>query len=141
MENLRVTTPMAESKGEDGLNTKRTLNLSNIFDPPPPQHPDGTPGISEPVVSMNLLIGACLAIGGNLLISVSMNVQKYSLTKIQQRREARGEEVSDNYDYLKSWLWWSGILLMITGEGGNFLAYGFGPASVVAPLGTTTVVD
>ncbi|XP_063967864.1 NIPA-like protein 2 [Lytechinus pictus] len=139
MENLRVTTPMAESKGEDGLNTKRTLNLSNIFDPRP-QHPDGTPGISEPVVSMNLLIGACLAIGGNLLISVSMNVQKYSLTKIQQRREARGEEVSDNYDYLKSWLWWSGILLMITGEGGNFLAYGFGPASVVAPLGTTTVV-
>ena len=29
---------------------------------------------------------------------------------------------------------------MILGEAGNFMAYGFAPASVVAPLGTTTVV-
>lgn len=42
--------------------------------------------------------------------------------------------------YLKSKLWWLGITVMIIGEVGNFMAYGFGPASVVAPLGTTTVV-
>ena len=30
--------------------------------------------------------------------------------------------------------------MMVVGEIGNFMAYGFGPASVVAPLGTTTVV-
>ena len=29
---------------------------------------------------------------------------------------------------------------MVLGEVGNFMAYGFAPASVVAPLGTTTVV-
>lgn len=38
--------------------------------------------------------------------------------------------------YLKSKLWWLGMLLITIGEGGNFLSYGFAPASVVAPLGT-----
>lgn len=38
--------------------------------------------------------------------------------------------------YLKSRLWWCGLGLITIGEGGNFLSYGFAPASVVAPLGT-----
>ena len=38
--------------------------------------------------------------------------------------------------YLKSKLWWLGLALIAIGEGGNFLSYGFAPASVVAPLGT-----
>jgi hypothetical protein len=38
--------------------------------------------------------------------------------------------------YLKSKLWWLGMCLVALGEGGNFLSYGFAPASVVAPLGT-----
>jgi hypothetical protein len=38
--------------------------------------------------------------------------------------------------YLKSRLWWCGLGLIAIGEGGNFLSYGFAPASVVAPLGT-----
>ena len=29
---------------------------------------------------------------------------------------------------------------MVLGEIGNFSAYGFSPASLVAPLGTTTVI-
>jgi hypothetical protein len=29
---------------------------------------------------------------------------------------------------------------MVLGEVGNFSAYGFAPASLVAPLGTTTVI-
>lgn len=33
-----------------------------------------------------------------------------------------------------------GISVMILGEVGNFSAYGFAPASLVAPLGTTTVI-
>ena len=33
-----------------------------------------------------------------------------------------------------------GIILMVFGEIGNFSAYGFAPASLVAPLGTTTVI-
>jgi len=38
--------------------------------------------------------------------------------------------------YLKSKLWWLGQGLITAGEFGNFLSYGFAPASVVAPLGT-----
>lgn len=42
--------------------------------------------------------------------------------------------------YTKDPLWWFGLFLMGLGEIGNFTAYGFAPASLVAPLGTTTVV-
>ncbi|XP_038056697.1 NIPA-like protein 2 [Patiria miniata] len=86
--------------------------------------------------SVMIIIGACLAIGGNLLISVSMNIQKYALMRL----ENQGFHAETSHDYLKSRLWWLGIAMMVTGEIGNFMAYGFGPATVVAPLGTTTVV-
>ncbi|KAK8849813.1 hypothetical protein IAR55_005149 [Kwoniella newhampshirensis] len=42
--------------------------------------------------------------------------------------------------YLKSKLWWMGMVLIAIGEGGNFLSYGFAPASVVAPLGTVALI-
>lgn len=60
-------------------------------------------------------------------------------------------------DYLKSKLWWLGISMMVLGEVGNFVgmcilywgtslntlcvAYGFAPASTIAPLGTATLVS
>ncbi|KAG9317616.1 magnesium transporter NIPA-domain-containing protein [Chiua virens] len=43
-------------------------------------------------------------------------------------------------DYLRSKLWWSGFILMNIGETGNFISYGFAPASIVAPLGTFALV-
>lgn len=43
-------------------------------------------------------------------------------------------------DYLRSKLWWFGLGLMALGEGGNFVSYGFAPASVVAPLGTVALI-
>ncbi|KAI7905620.1 magnesium transporter NIPA-domain-containing protein [Cokeromyces recurvatus] len=49
-------------------------------------------------------------------------------------------KTEDNTEYLKSKLWWFGISLMVFGEIGNFVAYGFAPASTIAPLGTTTLV-
>ncbi|KAJ1657191.1 hypothetical protein IWQ61_003359 [Dispira simplex] len=42
--------------------------------------------------------------------------------------------------YLRSRWWWLGMVLMVSGEIGNFMAYGFAPASVVAPLGTVTLI-
>ncbi|XP_012943184.1 NIPA-like protein 2 isoform X2 [Aplysia californica] len=80
----------------------------------------------------NLAIGSGLAVAGNILISVSLNLQKY----VHLRNAAREVEVH----YTKELLWWFGLLLMGAGELFNFTAYGFAPASVVAPLGTTTVV-
>ncbi|KAI8580576.1 hypothetical protein K450DRAFT_236283 [Umbelopsis ramanniana AG] len=44
-------------------------------------------------------------------------------------------------NYLHNPLWWLGIILMIFGELGNFIAYGFAPASTIAPLGTTTLIS
>ena len=43
--------------------------------------------------------------------------------------------------YLKSPYWWGGIVLMTVGEAGNFLAYGFAPASIVSPLGVVALVS
>ncbi|KAL8812007.1 MAG: hypothetical protein Q9223_007399, partial [Gallowayella weberi] len=47
----------------------------------------------------------------------------------------------DTRTYLSSPYWWLGIVLMIIGEGGNFLAYGFAPASIVSPLGVVALVS
>ncbi|KAH9872703.1 hypothetical protein J1614_005097 [Plenodomus biglobosus] len=43
--------------------------------------------------------------------------------------------------YLKSPYWWLGIILMTIGEAGNFLAYGFAPASIVSPLGVVALIS
>ena len=43
--------------------------------------------------------------------------------------------------YLKSPYWWVGIILMTCGEAGNFIAYGFAPASIVSPLGVVALVS
>ncbi|BGP35093.1 hypothetical protein JCM10296v2_006923 [Rhodotorula toruloides] len=42
--------------------------------------------------------------------------------------------------FLKSKLWLLGFFLMAAGELGNFLAYGFAPPSVVAPLGMVALI-
>jgi len=54
-----------------------------------------------------------------------------------ERIGAEGKEKS----YLKSPIWWLGISLMVLGEIGNFLAYGFAPASIVSPLGVVALVS
>ncbi|KAK9387054.1 magnesium transporter NIPA-domain-containing protein [Lipomyces mesembrius] len=43
--------------------------------------------------------------------------------------------------YMKSGYWWLGIALMAIGETGNFLAYGFAPASTVSPLGVVALIS
>ncbi|KAI1094574.1 DUF803-domain-containing protein [Rostrohypoxylon terebratum] len=46
-----------------------------------------------------------------------------------------------NSSYLKSTSWWIGQVLMTVGEMGNFLAYGFAPASIVSPLGVVALIS
>ncbi|KAL4980161.1 magnesium transporter NIPA-domain-containing protein [Aspergillus desertorum] len=43
--------------------------------------------------------------------------------------------------YLRSPYWWAGIILMTLGETGNFMAYGFAPASIVSPLGVVALIS
>ncbi|OBT72170.1 hypothetical protein VF21_10526 [Pseudogymnoascus sp. 05NY08] len=55
-----------------------------------------------------------------------------------------GGDSNDNVEqqsYLKSPYWWVGIVLMTIGETGNFLAYGFAPASIVSPLGVVALIS
>jgi hypothetical protein len=51
------------------------------------------------------------------------------------------QEVFKQKSYLKSPYWWFGIILMTVGEAGNFLAYGFAPASIVSPLGVVALIS
>lgn len=55
--------------------------------------------------------------------------------------EAGEEEGQKEKSYLKSPYWWLGISMMVVGEAGNFLAYGFAPASIVSPLGVVALVS
>ncbi|ESZ95965.1 hypothetical protein SBOR_3657 [Sclerotinia borealis F-4128] len=52
-----------------------------------------------------------------------------------------GDDGDQRSTYLQSPYWWGGIVLMTIGELGNFLAYGFAPASIVSPLGVVALVS
>ncbi|KAI0603334.1 magnesium transporter NIPA-domain-containing protein [Biscogniauxia sp. FL1348] len=52
-----------------------------------------------------------------------------------------GDEPKGSPTYLKSPSWWAGQVLMTVGEMGNFLAYGFAPASIVSPLGVVALIS
>ncbi|KAI6793443.1 DUF803-domain-containing protein [Hortaea werneckii] len=60
-----------------------------------------------------------------------------------EQDEEEDQEGNDSHgnSYLKSPIWWVGIGLMVLGEAGNFLAYGFAPASIVSPLGVVALVS
>lgn len=51
-----------------------------------------------------------------------------------------GKKSDAGKSYLQSPYWWLGISLMVVGEAGNFLAYGFAPASIVSPLGVVALI-
>ena len=53
-------------------------------------------------------------------------------------KESSGQQQPN---YLKSPYWWLGLVFMIVGEAGNFLAYGFAPASTVSPLGVVALIS
>ena len=57
------------------------------------------------------------------------------------RQSEKGNAAAEGKTYLSSPYWWAGILLMTVGEAGNFLAYGFAPASIVSPLGVVALVS
>ncbi len=50
------------------------------------------------------------------------------------------QDHKEDETYLRSPYWWGGIVLMTIGEAGNFLAYGFAPASIVSPLGVVALI-
>ncbi|KAK3389636.1 magnesium transporter NIPA-domain-containing protein [Podospora didyma] len=82
-------------------------------------------------------IGIALAIGSGLFIGTSFVMKKVGLIKANEKYN---EVAGEGYGYLKNLYWWSGMTLMILGEGLNFVAYAFTDAILVTPLGALSVV-
>ncbi|TDL17287.1 DUF803-domain-containing protein [Rickenella mellea] len=80
-------------------------------------------------------VGVVLAIGSGFLIGTSFVLKKKGLLRSQA-----GHEAGKGVAYLKSVMWWSGMIMMITGELCNFGAYAFVEAILVTPLGALSVV-
>jgi drug/metabolite transporter (DMT)-like permease len=86
------------------------------------------------------LIGILSAVAGNIVISVALNVQRYAHLRLKPSSQPPSSADPERR-YLRSSWWWLGVLLMTIGEAGNFIAYGFAPASVVSPLGVLALVS
>ena len=78
------------------------------------------------------LVGIVLAICGNLIISFALALTKYAHNLNQLRMQPLP------YTHLP--LWWCGLAATVIGECGNFAAYGFAGASLIAPLGAVSVL-
>jgi hypothetical protein len=67
--------------------------------------------------------------------------QSFHSGESQSSTSTDGDKGHNRSTYLKSPYWWGGIILMTVGEAGNFLAYGFAPASIVSPLGVVALIS
>ncbi|BFZ61090.1 hypothetical protein YB2330_002148 [Saitoella coloradoensis] len=82
-------------------------------------------------------IGIALAVSSGFFIGVSFIFKKKGLLQANAKDQ---KEAGEGHGYLKSWIWWTGMILMIIGEICNFLAYAFTEAILVTPLGALSVV-
>lgn len=81
--------------------------------------------------------------------STSRELSESSTTTKQNGHDADADNKSQkangnggmDTEFLHSKLWWLGLALMTIGEGGNFISYGFAPASLVAPLGAVALLS
>ncbi|KAG0298102.1 hypothetical protein BGZ96_002594 [Linnemannia gamsii] len=94
-----------------------------------------TPGSSEgtPPPTYYKFIGMGLAVSSGIFIGSSFVLKKKGLLR-------SSAIAGEGHAYLKSKLWWTGMIMMIVGEILNFVAYSFAPALLVTPLGALSVV-
>jgi len=78
----------------------------------------------------SIILGISMAVVGNIVTTLGLNLQRYA--------HSRGDD--PRVPYTAKRLWWLGVFCMVLGEFGNFAAYGFAPATLVAPLGAVSVV-
>ena len=81
-------------------------------------------------------VGLALAIISTMAIGTSFVITKKGLLDASDKHGFEGE----GFVYLKSPIWWAGIITMILGEVANFAAYAFAPAILVTPLGALSVL-
>ncbi|OAA55583.1 DUF803 domain protein membrane protein [Niveomyces insectorum RCEF 264] len=63
------------------------------------------------------------------------------LSDARRRSDRAAGAARPSTSYLRSPYWWLGQVLITVGEMGNFLAYGFAPASIVSPLGVVALIS
>ncbi|NP_001080381.1 NIPA-like domain containing 3 S homeolog [Xenopus laevis] len=78
------------------------------------------------------LIGTLLAIFGHFVISIALNLQKYSHVRLAGLKDLRS--------YFKTKTWWFGLFLMILGEIMVFSSYAFAPLSLIVPLSAVSLI-
>lgn len=83
---------------------------------------------------MGWIIGAILAGVGSCSSNLGVNVQKYSFVKNAQL------EKSQQRKYIRQPLWLLGLLLVTCGSMGDFIALSMAAQSIVAPIGSVTLV-
>ncbi|KAL2127395.1 hypothetical protein VTI74DRAFT_10813 [Chaetomium olivicolor] len=81
-------------------------------------------------------IGLALAMTSSLAIGTSFVITKKGLMHAEERHGFEG----DGFVYLRSPMWWAGIICLVLGEIFNFAAYAFAPAILVTPLGALSVL-
>lgn len=81
-------------------------------------------------------VGLILAIVSTMAIGTSFVITKKGLMHACERHGFEGE----GFSYLKSPVWWGGIVTLALGEVANFAAYAFAPAILVTPLGALSVL-
>lgn len=97
-----------------------------------PASPPSAPVMGHATETNRQNIGIALAVCGNLLVSIALNLTKHA-HNVNQRRAVP-------LPYVRLPIWWCGFAATLLGEMGNFAAYGFTEASVIAPLGAVSVL-
>ncbi|PVD34455.1 hypothetical protein C0Q70_05729 [Pomacea canaliculata] len=103
-----------------------------------PAHNMTTDREPTPEEMRDFYIGLLLAISSSIFIGSSFIFKKKGLLRLARNSSVRAGQ--GGYGYLKEWLWWAGMILMIVGELANFAAYAFAPATLVTPLGALSVL-
>ncbi|XP_052796456.1 magnesium transporter NIPA2-like [Mya arenaria] len=93
---------------------------------------------TEEEAIQNFWIGLGLAVSSACFTGSSFILKKKGLLNASRKQGARAGD--GGFGYLKEWLWWAGMIIMILGEIMNFMAYLFAPATLVTPLGALSVI-
>lgn len=112
-------------------NSTEFLNITNVTT-------DGYRPETPEEALRDFWIGLALAVTSAVFTGSSFILKKKGLLNVSKRQATRAG--AGGFTYLKEWLWWCGMFLMIVGEVLNFLAYLFAPATLVTPLGALSVI-
>ena len=85
------------------------------------------------------VVGVVLATFASAVSNLGLNLQKLTHVRNAATAQASVEPVKSG-GYYKQRLWALGLALIILGSVADFVALGFGAQSIIAPLGSLTLV-